>query len=61
MTRDATSAAIAYVDKGEHALVGKMIPVRLHEATQVIAGVAGSQRSGVLEAPLSAGTTSSGW
>jgi class 3 adenylate cyclase/tetratricopeptide (TPR) repeat protein len=51
-TRAATAAAIAYVDAGEHALKGKAEPVRLHQATRVVAAVAGSQRSGVIEAPF---------
>jgi len=51
-TRAATAAAIAYVDAGEHELKGKAEPVRLHQATRVVAAVAGSQRSGVLEAPF---------
>jgi class 3 adenylate cyclase/tetratricopeptide (TPR) repeat protein len=51
-TRTATSAAIAYVDAGEHELKGKAEPVHLFQATRVIAAVAGSQRSGVLEAPF---------
>ena len=51
-TRAATAAAIAYVDAGEHELKGKAEPVRLFQATRVVAAVAGSQRSGVLEAPF---------
>jgi len=51
-TRAATAAAIAYVDAGEHELKGKAEPVRLHQATRVIAAVAGSQRSSGLEAPF---------
>ena len=51
-TRAATSAAIAYHDAGEHALKGKAEPVRLYQATRVVAAIAGSQRSGVLEAPF---------
>ena len=52
MTRAATAAAIAYSDAGEHELKGKAEPVRLFQATRVVAAVAGSQRSGVLEAPF---------
>ncbi|HLN05014.1 MAG TPA: adenylate/guanylate cyclase domain-containing protein, partial [Acidimicrobiales bacterium] len=52
MTRAATAAAIAYTDAGEHRLKGKAEPVRLFQATRVVAAVAGSQRSGVLEAPF---------
>ena len=51
-TRSATAAAIAYSDAGEHALKGKAEPVRLFQATRVVAMVAGSQRSGVIEAPF---------
>ena len=52
MTRAATAAAIAYDDAGEHELKGKAEPVRLFQATRVVAAIAGSQRSGVLEAPF---------
>jgi len=52
MTRAATAAAIAYSDAGEHNLKGKAEPVRLYQATRVVAATAGSQRSGVLEAPF---------
>ena len=51
-TRAATAAAIAYTDVGDHELKGKAEPLHLYEATRVIAAVAGSQRSGVLEAPF---------
>jgi len=51
-TRAATAAAIAYVDAGEHELKGKAEPIRLHQATRVIAAIAGSQRSSGLEAPF---------
>jgi len=51
-TRAATAAAIAYADAGEHELKGKVQPVRLYQATRVVAAIAGSQRSGVLEAPF---------
>jgi class 3 adenylate cyclase/tetratricopeptide (TPR) repeat protein len=51
-TRAATSAAIAYSDAGEHTLKGKAEPVHLYQATRVVAAIAGSQRSGVLEAPF---------
>ena len=46
------SAAIAYADAGEHELKGKAEPVRLFQATRVVAAIAGSQRSGVIEAPF---------
>ncbi len=52
VTRAATAAAIAYTDAGEHELKGKAEPVRLYQATRVVAAIAGSQRSGVLEAPF---------
>ncbi len=52
MTRTATAAAIEYNDIGEHELKGKVEPLRLFEATRVIAATAGSQRSTVLEAPF---------
>ena len=51
-TRTATAAAIAYTDAGEHELKGKAEAVRLFQAIRVVAAVAGSQRSGVLEAPF---------
>jgi class 3 adenylate cyclase/tetratricopeptide (TPR) repeat protein len=51
-TRAATAAAVAFVDAGEHELKGKTEPVRLYQATRVIAASAGSQRSSVLEAPF---------
>ena len=51
-TRTATSAAIAYADAGAHELKGKAEPVRLFQALRVEAAVAGSQRSGILEAPF---------
>jgi len=52
MTRTATAAAIAYTDAGDHTLKGKAEPVRLFQATRVVAAIAGTQRSGVLEAPF---------
>ena len=51
-TRAATAAAIAYSDAGRHELKGKAEPVQLFQATRVVAAIAGSQRSGVLEAPF---------
>jgi class 3 adenylate cyclase/tetratricopeptide (TPR) repeat protein len=51
-TRAATAAAIAYANAGEHELKGKAEPVQLFRATQVVAAIAGSQRSGVIEAPF---------
>ncbi len=52
MTRAATAAAIAYTDAGDHTLKGKAEPMRLFQATRVVAAIAGTQRSGVLEAPF---------
>src|SRR5208282_2161130 len=52
VTRAATSAAIAYSDAGEHELKGKSEPVRLYRATRVVATVAGTERSDVIEAPF---------
>ena len=52
MTRAATAAAIAYSDAGEHTLKGKAEPVQVFQATRVVAAIAGSQRSGVIEAPF---------
>src|SRR5271167_1879026 len=37
---------------GEHELKGKAEPIRLFQATRVVAAVAGLQRAGVLEAPF---------
>ena len=51
-TRAATAAAIAYVDAGSHELKGKSEPVRIFQATRVVAAIAGSQRSGLIEAPF---------
>jgi class 3 adenylate cyclase/tetratricopeptide (TPR) repeat protein len=51
-TRAATSAAIAYADRGLHELKGKVDAVHLFEAQRVVAAVAGSQRSVGIEAPF---------
>ncbi|HLX77819.1 MAG TPA: adenylate/guanylate cyclase domain-containing protein, partial [Acidimicrobiales bacterium] len=51
-TRNATAAAIAYLDVGEHELKGKAGPVRLYQALRVVAGVGGKQRADGLEAPF---------
>lgn len=51
-TRAASAAAIAYTETGEHNLKGKSEPVRLFQATRVVAATAGSQRASVLEAPF---------
>ena len=52
ITRQVTSAAIAYEDSGEHTLKGKDEPVRLWRPTRVVGGVGGTQREQGLEAPL---------
>ncbi|MGH9302874.1 MAG: ATP-binding protein [Acidimicrobiales bacterium] len=51
-TRHVTSAAIAYLDRGEHQLKGKSELTRIFEATRVISLVAGAQRSGGIDAPF---------
>ncbi len=51
-TRAATAAAIGYEDAGPHELKGKAEPVHLFRALRVVAAVAGSQRSAVIEAPF---------
>src|SRR4051812_28635088 len=51
-TRRSTSAAIAYVDMGEHSVKGKAEPLHLWRADRIIAGVGGSQRVDGLEAPF---------
>ncbi|MEN3283941.1 MAG: hypothetical protein V7607_5081, partial [Solirubrobacteraceae bacterium] len=52
VTRQVTSAAIAYEDAGEHLVKGKADPLQLWRATRVVAGVGGSQREQGLEAPF---------
>jgi class 3 adenylate cyclase/tetratricopeptide (TPR) repeat protein len=52
VTHEVTSAAIAYEDTGEHAVKGKSEPLHLWRAVRVVAGVGGSQRERILEAPL---------
>ncbi|MGI0151742.1 MAG: adenylate/guanylate cyclase domain-containing protein, partial [Thermoplasmata archaeon] len=51
-TRNLTSAAIAYLDRGEQDLKGKSVPTRAYEATRVTGTVAGAQRSGGIDAPF---------
>src|SRR5579862_2214882 len=51
-TKNATTAAIAYLDAGEHELKGKSEPVHLYQALRVVAGVGGKQRQDGLEAPF---------
>jgi class 3 adenylate cyclase/tetratricopeptide (TPR) repeat protein len=50
VTRQVTSAAIAYGDAGEHAVKGKAEPLRLWRAVRVMGGVGGSDREQGLEA-----------
>ena len=45
-------AAIGFSDTGEHVLKGKSEPMHPWEATRVLSGVGGSQRTDGLEAPL---------
>jgi class 3 adenylate cyclase/tetratricopeptide (TPR) repeat protein len=51
-TRRLAGSAIGFADAGQHVLKGKAEPARLWRATQVLAGVGGSQRIDGLEAPL---------
>lgn len=51
VTRQVTSAAIAYEDAGEHAIKGKAAPMRIFRALRVVAGIAGSRRASGLQAP----------
>ena len=50
VTRQVSSAAIAYEDAGEHVLKGKDEPVHLWHPTRVVSGVGGKQREASLEA-----------
>jgi class 3 adenylate cyclase/tetratricopeptide (TPR) repeat protein len=50
ITRQVTSAAIAYVDAGEHIVKGKEEPLHLWRAQRVVAGVAGARGDSELEA-----------
>ena len=52
VTRQVSSAAIAYEDAGEHVLKGKGEPVRLSHPARVVSGVGGKRREASLEAPL---------
>jgi len=45
-------AAVGFADAGSHVLKGKSEPLRLWQASRVLAGVGGSQRIDGLEAPL---------
>ncbi len=52
VTRQVTSAAVAYEDAGEHPIKGKPAPLRLFRALRVVAGIAGSQRTSGPQAPF---------
>ncbi len=52
VTRQVTSAAIAYEDAGEHMVKGKAEPLRLWRAVRVVAGVRGTDREQGVEAPF---------
>jgi class 3 adenylate cyclase/tetratricopeptide (TPR) repeat protein len=52
VTHQVTSAAIAYLDAGEHRVKGKEEPLRLWRAQRVVAGVAGARAQGDLLAPF---------
>ncbi|MEO7197788.1 MAG: adenylate/guanylate cyclase domain-containing protein, partial [Solirubrobacterales bacterium] len=52
VTRQVTSAAIAYTEAGEHPLKGRAEPLKLWRAKRVVAGVAGSGRGSDLEPPF---------
>ncbi len=52
VTRQVTSASIAYEDAGEHTVKGKAEPLRLWRAARVVAGAGGREREQVLEAPF---------
>jgi class 3 adenylate cyclase/predicted ATPase len=51
-TQQATEAAVAYEDAGEHTLKGKAEPIRLWRAVRVVAGRGGALKSEGLEAPF---------
>jgi len=52
VTRQVSSAAIAFEDAGEHEVKGKAEPLRLWRAVRVVAGVGGHERAEGLEAPF---------
>jgi class 3 adenylate cyclase/predicted ATPase len=52
VTRQVTSAAIAYEDAGEHSVKGKAGALRLWRAARVVARVGGAEREQGLEAPF---------
>jgi class 3 adenylate cyclase len=51
-TQRLAGRAVGFADAGEHAVKGKAEPLRLWQATRVLAGIGGSQRIDGLEAPL---------
>ena len=51
-TREASSRAVSYAAAGEHQLKGRVEPVRLFTAVQVVAGGGGAQRFDGLEPPF---------
>jgi len=52
VTRQVTSAAIAYEEAGDHEVKGKAEPLRLWRALRVVAGVGGAERAQGFEAPF---------
>jgi class 3 adenylate cyclase/tetratricopeptide (TPR) repeat protein len=52
VTRQVTSAAVAYEPAGDHAVKGKSEPLALWRAVRVVAGVGGREREPAMEAPL---------
>jgi class 3 adenylate cyclase/tetratricopeptide (TPR) repeat protein len=52
VTRQVSSAAIAFEDAGEHSVKGKAEPLRLWRAVRVVAGIGGSEREEGSEAPF---------
>jgi class 3 adenylate cyclase len=52
VTRQVTSAAVAYERAGDHTVKGKSEPLALWRAVRVVAGVGGREREPAMEAPL---------
>jgi class 3 adenylate cyclase/tetratricopeptide (TPR) repeat protein len=52
VTRQASSAAIAYADAGQHAVKGKAEPLHMWRALRVVAGAGGAQADQGLAAPF---------
>ncbi|HWD65691.1 MAG TPA: adenylate/guanylate cyclase domain-containing protein [Solirubrobacteraceae bacterium] len=52
VTRQVTSAGIAYEDAGQHDVKGKAEPLRLWRALRVVAGIGGAEREQGVEAPF---------